>query len=147
MRQPGELEPMTANGPRHRTRLVTRLDSQPGRAQNRFSRLRSSQPPLPLGEGLGTVSVQKASGVIFVPVDVPAQPSLEDKCRAWIDSLSVLDRQMLVQHCQDRVLPDRVRDLFKYAPIPDEAWGSDGAPRTFYPQVLQRQLGGQPAAT
>ena len=86
-----------------------------------------------------------ASAVIFVPVESPCSStdraeSAEQKFRRWVNSLSVLDQDLLRTHALDFKPPERILDLFRYAPVPENAWSGDGLPRCFYPQPLLRAL-------
>ena len=90
----------------------------------------------------------RTSPVIFVPVETPTAASrpadgVDDagQFRTWVESLSVLDQQLLRDHANDPVVPDRVLDLFRYAPVPEAEWVGDLPARTFYPQQLLHALG------
>ena len=88
-----------------------------------------------------------SNSIIFEPVANPtAMPNEAPDLatadfRVWVDSLSVLDQQLLRRHAHDEVPPPQILDLFKYAPVPQEAWAGDGEPRTFYPVPLLCALG------
>ena len=86
------------------------------------------------------MSTSAGAAAIFVPVETPTALPLEDLFRSWVNSLSVIDRQRLYDHKHDPVTPNQVRELFKYAPLPEAAWAGDGVRRTFYPEPLLRAL-------
>lgn len=62
----------------------------------------------------------------------------------WVNSLSVLDRQLLRDHAHDVELPDKVRDLLRYGPVVYAGWFESDPPRYFYPAPLLSALGVEP---
>ena len=67
--------------------------------------------------------------------------SVEEEFSRWVQSLSLLDQQLLRDHAQDAAPPDKVLDLFRYAPVNYEPWLEADPPRSFYPEPLLRALG------
>ena len=67
--------------------------------------------------------------------------SVEDQFAQWVQSLSLLDQQLLRDHAGDATPPDKVLDLFRYAPVKYPAWLEADPPRSFYPEPLLRVLG------
>lgn len=67
--------------------------------------------------------------------------TIEDQFRHWVESLSALDQQFLNDHARDQQLPEKVLDLFRYAPIQYDAWSDSEPPRSFYPRPLLSVLG------
>jgi len=67
--------------------------------------------------------------------------SVEDQFAEWLNSLSLLDQQLLKDHARDATPPDKVLDLFRYAPVQYEPWLKADPPRSFYPEPLLRALG------
>ena len=85
------------------------------------------------------VNMKADTAVIFEPVDTPLPASLEEKFSDWLRTLSVLDRQLLMDHMSDSTPPAQVLDLFKYAPIPDADWDAAKG-RNCYPEALLQAL-------
>lgn len=67
--------------------------------------------------------------------------TIDAKFEAWVNSLSVLDQQLLRDHALDVELPDKVRDLFRYGPVVYSGWFESDPPRYFYPAPLLSALG------
>jgi hypothetical protein len=65
----------------------------------------------------------------------------EDEFRAWVDSLSRLDQQLLKDHARSANAPDKVTDLLKHCPVPYAGWFETEPPTYFYPEPLLRALG------
>ncbi|HVQ89371.1 MAG TPA: hypothetical protein VMT88_14435 [Actinomycetes bacterium] len=65
----------------------------------------------------------------------------EEQFKAWVDSLSLLDQQLLKDHALDSSPPDKVTDLLKYGPVAYPGWFETKPPTYFYPQPLLRALG------
>ena len=66
---------------------------------------------------------------------------IEDKFRAWVDSLSLLDQQLLKDHAGEARAPDKVIDLLKYGPVAYPGWFETDPPTYFYPEPLLSALG------
>ena len=74
---------------------------------------------------------------------------VEGQFAQWVQSLSLLDQQLLRDHARDASPPDKVLDLFRYAPVKYPPWLEAEPPRSFYPEPLLHVLGvttNQPAA-
>ena len=67
--------------------------------------------------------------------------SVEDQFAQWVGSLSLLDQRLLKDHARDASPPDKVLDLFRYAPVKYGPWLEADPPRSFYPEPLLRALG------
>ena len=66
---------------------------------------------------------------------------VEEQFQAWVDSLSLLDQQLLKDHAGDARAPDKVIDLLKYGPVSYPGWFETDPPTYFYPQPLLGALG------
>ena len=67
--------------------------------------------------------------------------SVEDQFAQWVQSLTLLDQKLLKDHAHDASPPDKVLDLFRYAPVKYGPWLEADPPRSFYPEPLLRALG------
>ena len=67
--------------------------------------------------------------------------SLEDQFAGWVESLSLLDQQMLKDHARDSTPPDKVIGLLQYGPVTYPGWFETQPPTYFYPEPLLRALG------
>jgi len=67
--------------------------------------------------------------------------SLEERFEAWVNSLSVLDQQLLRDHALDATPPDKVLDLLRFGPVVYSGWFESDPPKYFYPAPLLHALG------
>ena len=67
--------------------------------------------------------------------------SVEEQFSQWVQSLTLLDQRLLRDHAHDASPPDKVLDLFRYAPVKYGPWLEADPPRSFYPDPLLRALG------
>ena len=67
--------------------------------------------------------------------------SIEDQFRDWVNSLSLLDQQLLKNHARDSAPPEKVINLLKYGPLHYTGWFESDPPTYFYPEPLLRALG------
>ncbi len=68
----------------------------------------------------------------------------EEQFKAWIDSLSLLDQQLLKDHALDVTPPTKVVDLLKYSPAAGAVSFGAEPPKYYYPEPLMRALGVTP---
>ncbi|MFL6179351.1 MAG: hypothetical protein ACJ73L_11150 [Actinomycetes bacterium] len=67
--------------------------------------------------------------------------SVEDQYKAWIESLTLLDRQLLKDHAFDATPPTKIVDLLKFGPVSAPPASGTEPPKYYYPEPLIRALG------